>query len=30
MSENNIGMVDNMPSSSAFKLGIFVGVAAMC
>ncbi|MDQ5970954.1 MAG: hypothetical protein QG603_731 [Patescibacteria group bacterium] len=30
MSENNKGMVDNMPSSSAFKLGIFVGVAAMC
>lgn len=30
MSENNKGMVDNMPSSSAFKLGIFVGVAAVC
>jgi protein-disulfide isomerase len=24
------GMVDNMPSSSAFKLGIFIGIAAVC
>ncbi len=30
MSENNKGMLDSMPSNSAFKLGIFVGVAAMC
>lgn len=31
MSENNkSGMVDNMPSRSAFKLGIFIGIAIMC
>lgn len=29
MSENK-GMIDSMPSSSAFKLGIFIGVASVC
>ena len=29
MSENNKGMIDSMPSNSAFKLGIFIGVASM-
>ncbi|MFA6253514.1 MAG: thioredoxin domain-containing protein [Patescibacteria group bacterium] len=31
MSENNkSGMVDNMPPRSAFKLGIFIGIAIVC
>lgn len=29
MSENNKGLIENLPSSAAFKLGLFIGIAAM-
>lgn len=29
MSENNKGLIENLPSRAAFKLGLFIGVAAM-